>query len=310
MLKPSLCCISIQLQNEGFKASTMTRKRFLGMGRSEALQTVIDRTKSNLRTIHKSIELCARRGWNYRIGSDIVPLATLPEFMADAGVQKVLADPDVSRWCDSILNLTAQTGVRCSMHPDQFVVPASANENTAVNSIHDLEYHALIMDRFGLPKSHQSPINIHMNCFIGNRDDIFKRFMCVFNRLSDGVRSRLTLENEDKLNSWSVQTLTKYFKGTGIPITYDNLHHKCNPDNLDGHTAMVKCMDTWPAAIRPLFHFSDSIPGYKNPRAHADYVTGIPFEYHTSGKLVDLDFEFKMKDLAIERFQKEVDNLQ
>jgi UV DNA damage endonuclease len=285
----------------------MTRKRFLMLERKDALQTVIDRTKSNLRTIHRSIQLCADRGWNYRIGSDIIPLATLPEFMADDGVQKVLADPAVSRWCDDILKLILLTDVRCSMHPDQFVVPASANKDTVIKAIHDLEFHALMMDRFGLPKSHYSPINIHMNCFKGNTREISFRFLKQFEKLSPNIQSRLVLENEDKLNSWSVNSLIKHFGGMEIPITYDNLHHKCNPDGLDAHTAMTKCMDTWPTNTHPLFHFSDSIPAYKNLRAHADYVSNIPSEYRALGKLVDLDFEFKMKDLAIERFQKEID---
>lgn len=145
-------------------------------------------------------------------------------------------------------------------------------------------------------------MNIHMNLFKGNTEEIFNRFMSVFDSLSDGVRNRLTLENEDKLNSWSVQTLYHHFKNTGIPLTFDNLHHKCNSHNIDGISAMTKCMETWPADITPMFHFSDS--DGKNPRAHSDYPIELPTEYKNFNGRIDLDFEFKMKDLAIQQFQK------
>lgn len=43
----------------------------------------------------------------------------------------------------------------------------------------------------------------------------------------------------------------------------------------------------------PLFHYSESIVGHKNPRKHADYATRLPDTY---GHNVDIDFELKMKE--------------
>lgn len=40
------------------------------------------------------------------------------------------------------------------------------------------------------------------------------------------------------------------------------------------------------------------MPNQKNPRKHADWATCLPNMYNLK---FDLDFEFKMKDLAIER---------
>jgi hypothetical protein len=53
-----------------------------------------------------------------------------------------------------------------------------------------------------------------------------------------------------------------------------------------------------------LFHFSDNDLTNKNPRAHGDYVRNIPEEYVDMDG-VDYEFEFKAKDYAIERFEKE-----
>lgn len=55
--------------------------------------------------------------------------------------------------------------------------------------------------------------------------------------------------------------------------------------------------DTWNGHV-PLFHYSESQPNQNNPRKHADWVTSLP---NTYGSNVDLDFEFKMKDLAISK---------
>lgn len=300
--KPSLCCISIELQEKGYKYRTMTRTQFRKLGITEGISQIINRTANNLIVIAHTIELCGKRGWNYRIGSGIIPLATLPE-IEDYGLENILSHYLVYPRINEIRRLIQNYNIRLSMHPDQYVVLASENPSTVALSIKELEYHAKFMDVIGLSRSNWAPINIHMNCFKGNRDKIFKRFIKSYEQLSAGVRSRLTLENEDKLNSWSVQNLIKYFTCLPIAITYDNLHHKCNPDGLTSYEAMMKCMDSWPDDIRPLFHFSDSREG-NNPRAHADYPTEWPAEYSQWYSRIDLDFEFKMKDLAISKFQE------
>jgi UV DNA damage endonuclease len=194
--------------------------------------------------------------------------------------------------------------LRCSTHPDQFVVPASATKSVVEKSIVELKNHATIMDLFGLPQSYESPINIHMNCYKGNIKDIAKRFIDVYNDFPVNVKSRLVLENEDKPNSWKVEELYDYiYQNTGIPITYDNLHYRCNTGKLTATEAVKLAVSTW-GSYRPLFHFSDNDLTNKNPRAHGDYVRSIPEEYIDMDG-VDYEFEFKAKDYAIERFEKE-----
>jgi UV DNA damage repair endonuclease len=162
--------------------------------------------------------------------------------------------------------------------------------------------HGKMMDYFGLPRSYDAPINIHMNCYKGNVKDIALRFIDVYNSLSEKVRSRLVLENEDKPNSWKVQELYDYvYQNTGIPITYDNLHYRCNTGKLTATEDVNLAMSTW-GKHRPLFHFSDNDLNNSNPRAHADYVREIPAEYQNLD--VDFEFEFKGKDYAIEKFEQ------
>ena len=102
--------------------------------------------------------------------------------------------------------------------------------------------------------------------------------------------------------------LRYFYKDYLIPITYDNLHHKCNPCvwDLDNtwHTTseevalspMELCANSW-GIIRPLFHYSESHPDKTNPRSHADMPTDLP-----ASDLYDWDVELKAKDKAIREF--------
>jgi UV DNA damage endonuclease len=189
------------------------------------------------------------------------------------------------------------------MHPDQFVVPASPNPKVRINAIRDLEQHAYIMDLLDLPKTPEAPINIHMNCYNnGNFSEAADRFVQSYNLMSNSVRNRLVLECEDKLKSWTVQNLYDHaYSRIKIPITYDNLHDKCNPSiGLNEQQAFELSLSTWPKNVVPLFHFSESLAG-KNPRAHADFPTFVPMVYSNYKKDLHLDFEFKHKELAIQK---------
>lgn len=279
----------------------MTKTRFLMLERNEAVNIVSKRTLNNVFVARKVLDFCASKNWNYRISSDLMPLATLPEAKLSIDL---LPDKDkIHNEFKIAAKLIKDKNLRCSTHPDQFVVPASLNTEVSAKSVVELKNHAYIMDLFGLPMSYDSPINIHMNCYKNKPKEAAKRFIDVYDTLPKNVKSRLVLENEDKPNSWSVQELYDLiYQQRGIPITFDNLHHRCNPRNLSTSEAIKLCIETW-GKFKPLFHFSDSDPKNKNPRAHADYVQTFPEEYKNLD--VDFEFEFKAKDYAIEKFEKE-----
>ena len=279
----------------------MTKTRFLALERKNAEQIVADRTLNNVVVTRKTLEYCALHKWNYRISSGMMPLETLPE--ANLSIETTYNYAKIEQefnLCDTVIK---KNKIRCSTHPDQFVVPASATKSVVEKSIVELKSHGKMMDAMGLPQTYESPINIHMNIYKGGTKEIAKRFIDVYNDLPINVKSRLVLENEDKPNSWKVEELYELiYSNTGIPITYDNLHFRCNPGKLSAKEAVKLCMSTWDK-YRPLFHFSDNDTTNKNPRAHGDYVRSIPEEYVDLD--VDFEFEFKAKDYALERFEKE-----
>jgi len=81
-IKPSLCCISLELQENGIRANTITKKRFLTLenqSRQTALSTISERVLNNINVVKETLKFCISKNWNYRISSNIFPLATLPE---------------------------------------------------------------------------------------------------------------------------------------------------------------------------------------------------------------------------------------
>lgn len=301
MKKYSLCCISLELQKIGFKGSTMTKTRFLSMDRKSAIDIVSKRTLNNLKVTKQTLKYCASKNWNYRISSGLMPLETLPEANLS---YDVLPDKDAIydefKQCSEIIK---SNNMRCSTHPDQFTVPASAKPNVVAKSIIELNAHGLAMDLFGLPQSYNAPINIHMNCYKGEDiKTIATRFIAVYNNLNNNVKSRLVLENEDKPNSWNTKQLYTYiYEEAGIPITYDSLHYRNNTGGLTEYESYNLAKSTWGSYI-PLFHFSDTDVKLNNPRAHADYPTTFHQEFVNNDDL-HLECEFKAKDYAIESIQ-------
>jgi UV DNA damage endonuclease len=298
---PSLCCIHTGLQKTGVKFNVMTYAQYKKLGKQAAMKVLADRSYNNIKTIHSIVKECAKQGWNYRIGSNVFPLMTHPDlkFSVDDFYNASEIYAEFRACADTI----KQNKVRCSMHPDQFVVPASPNPKVRINAIRDLEQHAYIMDLLDLPKTPEAPINIHMNCYNNaNFSEAADRFIESYNLMSNSVRNRLVLENEDKLKSWTVVNLyNNIYERINMPITFDNLHDKCNPSiGLNEQQAFELSLSTWPKNVVPLFHFSESLAG-KNPRAHADFPTFVPMVYSNYKKDLHLDFEFKHKEIAIQK---------
>jgi UV DNA damage endonuclease len=286
----NLCCISNELKEQGYQFQTMTWKRFNDLcdqhGDQYALRELGDRWLNNCNVTFMAIQHCAENGWGYRVSSALFPVLTHPDFKYDI--------TDVPQYQEIVdcLRETAEYNeswqVRLSMHPDQFNVLASENQASVDKTIKELNLHGWIMDQLGCQRNYYNPMNIHVNCTKGDLADIAARFMSNLNQCDRSVTSRLVIENEDK-GCWNVDNLLKHFR---LPITFDNLHDKCNPSETNSDDCMYQCAATW--NVRPLFHYSESHPDKTNPRSHAD----MPVDKPCSEKY-DWDIELKSKDAAI-----------
>ena len=296
MNRYGLCCISLKLKEQGFGHQTMTFKRFNSLPREEGLTILGDRILNNLETTRKTIEFCGQHNYVYRVSSDIFPLITYDE--ANVSLEDLPNHDLIQDEFDNIAQTIIDTNVRVSCHPSEFNVLASTNTKAVEKTITELNFYSSFFDRIGLPANYDSPMNLHVHNKNGTHSEIIDRFLENFNRLDPNCRSRLVIENDDKINCWSVRELITHFHSkTNIPITFDYLHHKCHSDMLDEETAIKACHDTW-HGYKPLFHYSESRPG-NNPRAHNDYAYN---KFETYALEFDIDMELKGKDFAIEKY--------
>lgn len=297
MGKYGLCCISLALKERGYNFQTMTYKRFSSLPREEALSILGDRILNNMLVTNETIKYCAENGWCYRLSSDLFPLITFDQ--ANVELENLPNHEDIQDQFDIIAQTISDTNVRVSVHPSEYNVLASTNDKAVEKTITELNFYSSFLDRIGCEANYQCPVNIHIHNKNGTHSEIIDRFMSNFRKLDENCRSRLVIENDDKLNCWSVKELIEHFHSiTNIPITFDYLHHKCHPNELTEQEAFELCYNTW-HGHKPLYHYSESRPG-NNPRAHNDYAE-TPMQ--TYGFDIDCDLELKAKDYAIQKYE-------
>lgn len=300
-----LCCISLDLQelDHPIKFQKITYKRFSSLPRKEALQVLGERILNNMYATNIIINYCSQNNWTYRLSSDLFPLITYKK--ANIEFHELPNFQEIQQSFDLIKATIEKTKVRISCHPSQFNVLASINQEAVDKTIYELNFFSSFMDRIGCEANYNCPMNLHIHNKTGSYSDIIRRFTSNFDRLDDNCKNRLVIENDDKLNCWSVKELVNVFhKQNHVPITFDYLHHACHPDGLSEEEAINACYDTW-HGFKPLFHYSESRPG-NNPRAHADYANKI---FQTYDLDFDLDMELKMKDKAIKNYTKREANV-
>lgn len=283
-MRLGLCCLVLGEEKSNFK--TLQLKRTLADSNKES--KVFDVYKHNINELVKVLKYLMRNDINhYRISSDMFPLSDHPDFVylwesfCDNETFWLLARKTVKEYLDK--------GNRLSTHPDQFCLISSQNEQTNLNGIRNLEYHAKMFDMLEIPRSYFCPINIHVSN--GNSGsvsgDTTNRNL---DKLSDSVRSRLVFETEDK-SYWTYQNIYNHFKD--IPITLDYHHRLINNLGETEQEAHDFCVSTW-KDVTPLFHHSE---GKDNPldRAHSDFISKLP----DCAKDVDVEIEAKQKNFAI-----------
>jgi len=280
-------CINMTLGKKKITTNrSMIKKTFLKEGIDRASELGLQNTRDLVEIIkwneQQGIKL-------FRITSNLFPwsseyqLSSMPHFAP------------ISNLLKGIGVLVSNYGQRITSHPGPFNVLVSPNEKVVLNSITDLSLHGEVFDLMGLSRTPYNVINIHCNGVYGDKVSAMDRFCRNFDRLPDSVKTRLTVENDDKASMYSVKDLMYIHKQIGIPIVFDYHHHKFCTGGLSEKEALEMAMSTWPKGIKPVVHYSESAIG-KMPQAHSDYIFD---KINTYGYDLDIEVEAKMKELAV-----------
>lgn len=297
MINYGYACLNTELRdNNIFNSRTMRKKTFQEKGLSYTSKLCLQNVR----------DLITILNWNYkhniklfRISSEMFPWASEYEL-------EDLPDFENIKTCLEIAGKYADvTGQRLSFHPGQFNCLASDKPHVIENSLKDLEIHSKIFDLMQRPKSTYAKINIHLGSTCnGNLEQAAYNFCKNFDQLSDNMKSRLTVENDDKVNMFSAKFLyEKIYKQIGIPIVFDAHHFELGPQDSSYEDAYLMAYESW-GNVRPTFHYSNSKKTYEDDScrvytAHSDYYYK-PFVAVKDN--VDVMLEAKMKEKALQKY--------
>lgn len=296
-LRLGLCCL---FRAEPVRFRTTTARVLAGLTRRRQVERLSELCLSNAAALVEALKAVRRLGIGaFRVLTPLFPCYTHP------AVGYRLDDLPDATAIRSILGragrFRARHGIRLSFHPDQFVVLSSPRQEVVEGSLAELEYQGLLARLVGA-----EAINLHGGGSYGDKVEALRRFAASFRRLSQGVRKRLTVENDDV--TYTVRDLLPLCGELGIPLVYDVHHHRCNPDGLSVRKATALAVATW-GGREPWFHLSSPRSGWgegRDCRPHADYIDPRDFPREWRGIAATVDVEAKAKELAVRRLARDL----
>jgi UV DNA damage endonuclease len=317
----------MELANVGIRTGrTMIDRKFQAGG----MQLASDISLANARDLLKILQWNEQQGIRlFRIGSEIFPRWNHYEISDLPGIV------EITQHLRAAGDFARAHGHRLTTHPGPFHILGSPDPVVVENSIIGLERHSEMFDLMGYAPSFDNLINIHVGATYGDKPTTVQRWLRTWDRLSDSLKSRLVLENDDKASMYSVRDLyTMIHADIAIPITFDYWHHTFNTGDLSEQEAFFIARETWTRhGVTQCTHYSESRrreqqmqiermfehhginmeniaqwptfhKQYKEftkikEQAHADFITELPDTYGVSD--LDIEVEAKAKEQTLKQ---------
>ena len=222
----------------------------------------------------------------FRISSDIIPFAS----------HQVCKFPWQNHFADELALIGGyilESGIRISMHPDQFIVINSPDEKIVSRSIDELAYHATLLDLMELDC--MAKIQLHVGGLYGNPGESIARFIRVYNQMDPAISRRLVVENDD--SRFTAADCLEIHEQTGIPVLFDIFHHSCKNNGEDVRAILQRTGETWKITDGiPMLDYSSQHPE-KRAGGHAEHVDINDFQgFLELSRPYDLDIMLEIKD--------------
>ncbi|MDZ8029182.1 MAG: UV DNA damage repair endonuclease UvsE [Nostoc sp. SerVER01] len=280
-----LVCITFDKQ---VRFRTMTRTRYLKLSLEERETALRELYQHNLQRLNDALSFCQENQIQlYRMSSALFPLCDMEDEIGTNILE------EMSDGLAKIGERAKLLNIRMVLHPDQYVVLSSDSPEVVKTSIKILERHARNLDLLGLPQSPWSLMNIH-----GGKSQRTEQLVKVISELPQGIKSRLTLENDEY--AYSASEILAVCQQAKIPMVFDAHHHICH-ENLDSYdhpsvaSMLYAARETWANPDWQLVHISNGEEAF-NDRKHSDLITAMPSVYH---EVPWIEVEAKQKEQAI-----------
>ncbi|KAM0495665.1 hypothetical protein ACHAP8_007932 [Fusarium lateritium] len=254
---------------------------------------------ANARDIVKMIRWNVKYGIKFmRLSSEMFPFASHKEY----GYKLA---PFASEVLAGAGKVAGELNHRVTTHPGQFTQIGSPRKEVVTAAIRDLEYHDEMLSLLKLPEqlNRDAVMILHMGGTYGDKAATLDRFRENYAKLSDSVKRRLVLENDDV--AWSVHDLLPICEELNIPLVLDFHHHNIIFDSSirEGSKDIIDLCDriraTWTKkGITQKMHYSEQTSPAVTPRdrrKHSARVKTLP----PCAPDMDLMIEAKDKEQAV-----------
>lgn len=245
----------------------------------------------NLTSLEHTIEYNIKNDIHlYRISSDLIPFGSSP-------VNQINWLCEFSEEFKRIAEKIRAGKVRISMHPGQYTLLNTPNQDILNRSIEDLWYHTRLLEALGGNQTNK--IILHVGGIYQDKEEAMKRFIKVYHSLPQAIKNHLVIENDER--SYTIFDCLKLHEATGVPVVYDNLHHALNHDEVKTDAFWIEaCRKTWKVTdgVQKV-HYSQQHQT-KQPGAHTDTIDIKTFEayYLSLQEIPDIMLEVKDKNLS------------
>ncbi|KAJ0114799.1 UV-damage endonuclease [Diaporthe amygdali] len=257
---------------------------------------------ANAKDIVKMLQWNEKFGIKFmRLSSEMFPFASHEEYGYKLAPFASVALADAGK-------IAADFGHRLTTHPGQL---GSPRKQVVTNAIRDLEYHDELLSLLKLPpqQDRDAIMILHMGGTFpdaGGKPATLDRFRQNYASLSESIKRRLVLENDDV--SWSVHDLLPICEELNIPMVLDYHHHNIVFDadqiregtyDISQPEIMERITRTWTRkGIKQKMHYSEPCYGAVTPRdrrKHSPRVATLP----PCPPDTDLMIEAKDKEQAV-----------
>ncbi|KAL9078346.1 MAG: hypothetical protein Q9157_002738 [Trypethelium eluteriae] len=267
---------------------------------TRGMQYVENICLTNARDIPKMVRWNDKYGIKFmRLSSEMFPFASHEEY----GYKLAPFASDTLAEAGKVI---AELGHRVTTHPGQFTQLGSPRKQVIDNAMRDLEYHDEMLSLLKLPpqENRDAVMILHMGGVFGSKTETLSRFRENYAKLSQSIKNRLVLENDDV--SWSLHDLLPVCEELNIPFVLDFHHHNIIFDSEQIREGTKEVMDYYPRILKtwerkgitPKMHYSEPTPAAitgRQRRKHNPRVATLP----PCPDTMDLMIEAKDKEQAV-----------
>lgn len=283
-MKIGYACLTVGVPNTELKTCLL---------KNASDEKLIELIKHNLCSLENMIDYNSNNNISlFRISSSLIPFGSSP-------ANKIVWWELFEKQLKKIGKKITKSGMRVSMHPGQYTVLNAMDDNVSKNAIEDLNYHVRLLDSLGLGAEHK--IVLHIGGIYNNKKQAVNRFIKNYDQLSDLVKNRLVIENDDK--SYTISDVLEIGYCLEVPVVFDNLHHRVNPceEERTDLEWIDEARKTWKEKDgNQKIHYSQQNPEKKSG-AHSKTIRISEFMDYYSGlenKNIDIMLEVKDKNLS------------